>query len=152
MNRISLVMIAWVSIAFLSLISLTACSNTNTRENDDGQQIFIGEDIAVAETSYGKVKGFIIRGIYAYRGIPYGASTSGENRFMPPQKPEPWEGILPTVFYGNSAPQNVYDRSSESYSAFVDHWNFDELSEDCLRLNVWSPEINDDKKRPVLVW
>jgi len=115
------------------------------------QQLFIGEDIAVAQTKYGKVKGFVLRGINAFKGIPYGADTSGKNRFMPPQPPAPWNDVRPAVFYGNSAPQDIYDRSPESYSAFVDHWNYDVLSEDCLRLNLWTPKLASGK-RPVLVW
>ena len=115
------------------------------------QQLFIGEDIAVAQTKYGKVKGFVLREINVFKGIPYGADTSGKNRFMPPQPPAPWNDVRPAVFYGNSAPQDIYDRSPESYSAFVDHWNYDVLSEDCLRLNIWTPKL-DIEKRPVLVW
>lgn len=135
-------------------LSLTACADGTEKTGeptDDGQQIFIGENIAIANTSYGKVKGFVLRGIHVFRGIPYGADTSGENRFMPPKPPQPWEKIRPVVFYGNSAPQDIYDRSPESYGVFVDHWNYDVLSEDCLRLNIWTPAL-DGNKRPVLVW
>ena len=39
------------------------------------------------------VRGRETNGIYAFKGIPYGASTAGENRFMPPKKPEPWTGV-----------------------------------------------------------
>ncbi|MDR2912713.1 MAG: carboxylesterase family protein [Alistipes sp.] len=117
----------------------------------DAQQIFVGEEIAVAPTTYGKVRGFILRGVYNFRGIPYGAPTGGENRFMPPRPPESWEGVRPAVAYGASAPQTYYDRSPESYGMFVDHWNYDLMSEDCLRLNVWTPAL-DATKRPVLVW
>lgn len=119
---------------------------------DDGPQVQIGDHIAIAETEYGKVKGYIMRGIYTYLGIPYAAAASGKNRFMPPQKHEPWEGIRPTVFYGNSAPQDVYSRASTSYDMFVDHWNYDEISENCLCLNIWTQGIADGKKRPVIVW
>lgn len=133
----------------LATLLLVSC---NCKKNDDGQQLFIGDDIAVAKTVSGDVQGFILRGIYNFRGIPYGASTSGANRFMPPVAPEPWQGVRPAVFFGNSAPQDIYDRSAESYGAFVDHWNYDVLSEDCLRLNVWTPALADGKKRPVLVW
>lgn len=132
--------------------AMTTKSVSSPTENKDGQQLFIGENIAVAETSFGKVKGFILDEIYNYRGIPYGADTSGTNRFMPPQRPEKWTNVRPAVFFGNSAPQDIYDRSAESYSAFVDHWNYDVLSEDCLRLNIWTPGLKDAKKRPVLVW
>ena len=50
---------------------------------DDGSQVQIGDNIAIAETEYGKVKGYIMRGIYTFLGIPYAAETSGKNRFMP---------------------------------------------------------------------
>lgn len=132
-------------------LSLTAQTTQTTSYDTDKQQVFIGEDIAVAPTTYGKVRGFIMRGIYNFRGIPYGASTAGKNRFMPPQEPEPWTGVRPAVAYGASCPQSMYDRRPESYAMFVDHWNYDLIDEDCLRLNVWTPAL-DGKKRPVLVW
>ena len=139
----------------LFILLCASCCNKSANQtiyNDDGQQIFIGEDIAVTQTEYGTVKGFMVRGINVFQGIPYGAPTSGKNRFMPPQPPEPWEGVNPTVAYGASAPQDMYDRTPESYGMFVDHWNYDLIGEDCLRLNVWTPGIADGKKRPVLVW
>lgn len=138
-----------------ALLTVASCTTKHISPNGvdlDEQQLYIGENIAVAQTQYGKVRGYILRDIYTFYGIPYGASTAGENRFMPPQKPEPWSDVRPAVFYGNSAPQVVtYGREAESVSAFVDHWNYDLYSEDCLRLNVWTPQL-DTKKRPVLVW
>ena len=129
----------------------TSTPSEQAAENDE-QVLFVGDDIALADTEYGKVKGYILRGINYFLGISYGAPTSGKNRFMPPQKPEPWDDVLPTVWWGNSTPQNIEGQYSNSYSAFVDHWNYDDISEDCLRLNVFTPGIADGKKRPVLVW
>ena len=136
---------------FLLLAGTHPAAAASPSPQSDDQQLFIGEQIAVAPTRYGKVRGFILRGIYNFRGIPYGAPASGENRFMPPQPPRPWKGVRPAVAFGDSAPQSFYDRRPESYSMFVDHWNYDGMSEDCLRLNVWTPGL-DGKRRPVLVW
>lgn len=145
-----------VSLSMGGLLSATACSQpsdskTNSFENDS-QALFIGDDIAIAQTQYGKVQGYILNGVYTFLGVRYGADTSGKNRFMPPQKPEAWEGIQPAVFYGNTAPQRMENRFPNNYGTFVDHWNYYDVSEDCLFLNIWTPGVADGKKRPVLVW
>ena len=136
--------------ATLPLTACTSASSVESNENDE-QILFIGDDIAIADTVYGKVKGFILRGIFQFRGIPYGADTSGKNRFMPPQKPESWSDIKPAVWWGNTAPQIMDNRYANAYSSFADHWNYDDVSEDCLKLNVWTPAL-EATKRPVLVW
>ena len=94
----------------------------------------------------------MLRGIYYFLGMPYGADTSGANRFMPPQKPKPWTDVYPALWWGNSAPQNMENRYDNKFASFRDHWNYDDVSEDCLRINVFTPAINDGKKRPVLFW
>ncbi len=129
-----------------------AVSVETTGINPDEQQLFIGDDIAIADTEYGKVQGFILRGIYNFRGIPYGADTGGENRFMPPQPPESWDDVYPALWWGNTAPQIMANRYANTHYSFADHWNYDDVSEDCLKLNVWTPELADGGKRPVLVW
>lgn len=143
------------AVAAAAALLMVSCAGSGSGEGcccDDGQQLFIGDDIAVAQTVYGKVRGYILRDIYQFKGIPYGAPTSGENRFMPPKEPEPWDGVRPALNYGESAAQGMaFERTPESASYFVDHWNYDVIGEDCLRLNVWTPGL-DSKKRPVLVW
>ena len=119
-------------------LSVKSCAIQNVTGDED-QVLFIGDDIAVADTQYGKVKGYILRDIHYFLGIPYGADTSGTNRFMPPRKPEPWPDVYPAVWWGNSAPQNTENRYANPYSAFADHWNYDDVSEDCLRINVFTP-------------
>lgn len=140
-------------IGVASAVPLAGCTVSPDQSSENGEQVlFIGDDIALADTVYGKVKGFILRDIYQFRGIPYGADTGGKNRFMPPQKPEPWEDVYPAVWWGNSAPQIMDNRYANVYSSFADHWNYDDVSEDCLKLNVWTPAIADGQKRPVMVW
>ena len=131
------------------MVIAAACCGGNQAQ--DGQRLFVGDDIAITQTQYGKVQGYILDDVYTYLGIPYGASTAGANRFMPPQEPASWEGVRPAMFYGNDAPQAHQDKWKNNSSTFTDHWNYYDYSEDCLNLNVWTP-APDAKKRPVLVW
>jgi len=118
----------------------------------DGPVLQIGDDIAVVSTTNGKVRGYVLRGIHQFLGIPYGADTSGANRFVPPQKPKPWTDVYPALWWGNTAPQNMDNRYANKAVAFRDHWNYDDVSEDCLRINVFTPATGDGRKRPVLFW
>jgi para-nitrobenzyl esterase len=91
----------------------------------------------VAETSYGKVRGSAAGDIKVFKGIPYGADTSGANRFMPPMKPVKWAGTRDALEYGSTAPQTGGRGPAQS--------------ENCLVLNVWTPSVTGGK-RPVMVW
>jgi para-nitrobenzyl esterase len=119
---------------------------------DDAPVLQIGDEVALATTRHGRVRGYVLRGIHYFLGIPYGADTSGASRFLPPQPPKPWTDVRPALWWGNSAPQNMDSRYENAYVSFRDHWNYDDLSEDCLRLNVFTPAVGDGRKRPVLFW
>jgi para-nitrobenzyl esterase len=135
------------------VISLNSCTSSSVKkEHEDGQILFIGDSIAVADTTNGKVRGFIHRDIYNFLGIPYGANTTGKNRFMPPQKPDPWNDVYPAVYWPNAAPQLLDNFYADRYLAFTDYWHYDDVSENCLGINVWTPGYNDNTKRPVLLW
>jgi para-nitrobenzyl esterase len=118
----------------------------------EGPILKVGDNIAVADTTYGKVRGYILRDVHYFLGIPYGADTSGPNRFMPPQKPKPWTEVFPAIYYGPVSPQNMENRYRSPYGAFRDHWNYSDANEDCLRINVFTPALKDGKKRPVMFW
>ncbi len=137
------------------LMGLSACTgnqNNNAANSEaDEQQVFIGEDIAIAQTQYGKVQGFMSRDVYTFLGVRYGANTEGANRFMPPQEPEPWDGVVPALVYGYCAPQNDPNYANNA-GVWRAHWNYSNLSEDCLFVNVWTKGLKDGKKRPVMVW
>jgi para-nitrobenzyl esterase len=113
----------------------------------------------IVETDSGKVFGFVRNGIYTFKGMPYGASTAGKNRFMPPQKVQPWTGVRSSLFWGPVSPQaytSTLDARRGGWQhddeSFMFEWEDGQPSEDCLRINVWTPSISDSKKRPVLMW
>ncbi len=144
---------ALVAICILTCGTLfPSCNGSSNGTQEEEQLLFVGDDIAIAGTQYGKVQGFILRGIVQFRGIPYGADTGGKNRFMPPRPPESWDDLFPAVWWGNSAPQIMDNRYANPWASFVDHWNYDDVSEDCLKLNIWTPALEGGKKRPVMVW
>src|SRR5580704_18946231 len=58
-----------------------------------------------ADTTYGKIRGVDNNGIKVFKGIPYGANTTGANRFMAPVEPAKWTGVRDALAYGHSAPQ-----------------------------------------------
>src|ERR1700726_2025205 len=114
------------------------------------------------ETNAGKIRGYKRNGIYIFKGVPYGASTRGRGRFMPPGKPEPWAGIRDTLVYGRISPSeeslllnlDSIDQFHSDQYVFLIHRGSGILipGEDCLRVNLWTPEINGNGKRPVMVW
>src|SRR5215472_12509360 len=101
---------------------------------------------SIADTSTGKVRGVVIDGIKVFKGIPYGASTSGKNRFMPPVKPAAWTGVRDALAFGPTAPQTGDNSGTTAAGSPA------QQSEDCLVLNVFTPGLKDGRKRPVMVW
>jgi para-nitrobenzyl esterase len=114
-----------------------------------------GQDpkFVIAETNLGKIRGIDDSGIKIFKGIPYGASTAGTNRFMPPADPGKWTGVRDALEYGHSAPQrDPAAPLTGAGSLTVSGSNLPPEGEDCLVLNVWTPAVNDGRKRPVMFW
>ncbi len=105
----------------------------------------------VVDTTSGKIRGVAVDGIVAFKGIPYGASTAGANRFMPPQKPAPWRGVRAAVDWAGHAPQAFFGQRRPEVSHLAPPPDKVPVSEDCLTLNLWTPGL-DAGKRPVMVW
>ena len=105
----------------------------------------------VVETTCGQIRGVTVDGIATFKGIPYGASTAGANRFMPPQKPAPWGGVRDAVSWAGHAPQAFFGKRRPEVSHLAPPPDTVPVSEDCLTLNLWTPGL-DASKRPVMVW
>ena len=103
----------------------------------------------IVDTDKGKVRGYVSGGIRTFKGIPYGADTSGKNRFRPPVAPEPWTGVRDAFAYGATCPQAPAEAASRM--GFLLNRQLGHSSEDCLNLNVWTPGT-DGAKRPVMLW
>lgn len=87
----------------------------------------------IAKTQYGPVKGASVDGVTTFKGIPYGAPTAGGARFRLPSPPPPWREPRDATAFGPMCPQ----LTSPLPSIFAS-WTFDkDMSEDCLKLNVW---------------
>ena len=102
----------------------------------------------LAQTKYGQVAGYIERGVYTYKGIPYAKAE----RFLPAQEPKAWQGVRSSRHWGPVCPQAKNNGWRNDETAFFYQWNDGYQSEDCLRLNIWTKGLNDGKKRPVLFW
>ena len=113
-----------------------------------GYTINSSTEASTVSTEYGKVAGYIENGIYNYKGIPYAEAE----RFEEPHAPATWNGIRSSRYYGPTCPQEVRTMWRMDNVAFSSQWDDGFPGEDCLRVNIWTPGINDGKKRPVMVW
>ena len=108
----------------------------------------------VVETAAGKVEGQTLSlnnrpSVSVFKGIPYGASTAGAGRFMPPRKAEPWTGVREALEAGPRSPHPPFNPPPGPLSEMGT--DTATVGEACLCLNVWSPGL-DSRKRPVMVW
>src|SRR5271156_218649 len=107
----------------------------------------------VVETNFGKIRGTAENGVNVFKGIPYAASPEEEGRFAAPRKLPAWTGVRDAFDFGNRAIQdeNAFALPPAMLKLFAGR-ELPPMSENCLVLNVWTPAVNDGRKRPVMFW
>src|SRR3954463_15148013 len=103
---------------------------------------------AIATTRYGKVRGYVEDGVLTFKGVPYGATTGGDNRWLPAKAPTAWTGEYPALIYGANCPQRLHDWVSEQ--TFLFQWTDGWQSEDMLKVNIWTSSLTG--RRPVMFY
>jgi para-nitrobenzyl esterase len=108
-----------------------------------------GDAEVVVETTSGKLRGKSVEGIKTFLGVPYGTPTFG-HRFQRASLPQPWTGVRDALEYGNRSPFV----SADTLTARLIDWNNapGKESDDCLVLNIFTPGVKDNRKRPVMFW
>ncbi|MEU6812050.1 carboxylesterase family protein [Streptomyces sp. NPDC046831] len=101
----------------------------------------------MVRTPHGAVRGRYEHAVAVFRGIPYAAPPFGARRFRSPAPPEPWDGLRDAGSFGPTAPKPPYSAAFARYLA-----DPAVPGDDCLNLNVWTPDPSPDARLPVMVW
>ena len=124
-------------ILFVTLALTAGCGSDNDFVDLGGPQIQQGTLLTLAD---GMIEGEIDEGARRFLGIPFAAPPVGEQRWRPPAAPNPWTGVLDATELSAACPQNDGLTTSASDN------------EDCLYLNVWTPEPAPSELLPVMLW
>jgi para-nitrobenzyl esterase len=133
----------------LVLLALAACCSCSAGPSgSSGSSADGGGDAASIQTGLtittdkGNVHGKTAGGVRAFLGIPFAGSTAGSARWKAPQPVAPWTGNRDATALGPICPQ--INPSTMAYDTTG--------SEDCLSLNVWTPDPAPARPLPVMVW
>lgn len=135
------------------VLAFAACADAASRDEEgdagdlgdagvrDGGPMEVPRGLTIA-TSRGRVHGAQVGATRVFQGIPYAAPPVGDRRWRAPVPAEAWDATLDATAPGPMCPQfipivgNVDERSDE----------------DCLSLNVWTPEPAPTAPLPVMLW
>lgn len=97
------------------------------------------------KTAKGFVRGFQYKDTYHFYGIKY----ADAKRFEPPEEVKAWQGVKEATNYGYICPGFREERIGNNLKNPHRFWP---SNEDCQYLNIWTRELQPDKKKAVLVW
>jgi para-nitrobenzyl esterase len=103
------------------------------------------------KTTGGLVSGVPVRDrtVTAFKGIPFAAPPVGDRRWKAPQPATPWAGVRKADKFGASCMQSIVKERKPWTYEFMTH---NEISEDCLYLNVWTAAKSASERRPVFFY
>lgn len=141
-------MVTRPTLAFAALLACVSCqsgvANTDpTAIGDTSDTGVTSHDAEIRQTNAGLVRGHVEGDSLAFLGIPYAEPPVGELRWRKPIPSAPWDGILEANAFGERCTQAARDDDD------VDGFEGDE---DCLYLNVWTPNETPEQALPVLVY
>ncbi|CUH81172.1 carboxylesterase family protein [Tropicibacter naphthalenivorans] len=108
------------------------------------------EASAMIETALGPVQGVTEGGVTRFLGLRYAQPISGKNRFLPPQPLAPWTVTFVAGTHADTAPQRPESVNGTPVTHAFAPPEYVKAGEDCLALNVWTPE--GARGLPVMVW
>jgi para-nitrobenzyl esterase len=100
--------------------------------------------VATADVTGGRLQGVVMEGIASFKGVPFAAPPTGENRWRSPQPVVPWTGVRKATAFAPACMQDTGMAARLGAPTTV--------SEDCLDLNVWTPAQTARDRLPVMVW
>jgi len=89
-------------------------------------------------TQFGEIQGSLNGNIYQFLGVPFAKPPVDTLRWKAPQNPDSWTGVLSTTSFAPVCPQKNFAQGDTTFTI--------EGNEDCLYLNIWSPQINSGSK------
>jgi para-nitrobenzyl esterase len=99
------------------------------------------------KTNSGTLEGSTENGVSSFKGIPFAAPPVGDLRWRPPQPPAAWKGVRKATEFGASCMQiKAGERLPWTHEFMVQN----QVSEDCLYLNVWTPQLRPGASLPVI--
>lgn len=136
--------ISWVLI-ILIIVAILATAGVFLIRNFMGNPTQEGEanDTTIVQTVNGKLQGRVNNGVYNFLGVEY---AKAERRFQEAKEVEAWDDVKTAFEYGAQSLQSVFLGDIGSLITGATYNN------NCQNMNIWTPEIHDNEKRPVMVW